>query len=263
MPITCSVPVPNPSESEFLARDKIVMRCAYASQNALGRLCDEKVYENDLADRLRFSGLPNVLTQVPIIVRHGDFEKVYRLDLLADGAVYELKTVEQYAGAHFSQIYNYAMCLDIKFIKLLNFRPSKVDGKMRASPFTSAIRHAVQVITTNFKPCSARCPVVQDCLQSLVADIGGFLEVSLYDEALGALTNAPEVRLIVARNGFELGTHPLRMIAEHVGFHVSSFSENVRHQQSHLERLLAMLPLKALHWINFNRDQVSLTTLTK
>lgn len=82
MPITCNADIPNLSEAEFLARDTLVMRCAFASQNEFGRLCDEKVYENDVAERLRSSGMPNVLTHVPIEVRHGCFEKIYRLDLV-------------------------------------------------------------------------------------------------------------------------------------------------------------------------------------
>ena len=62
----------------FDVRDKIVMRCAYDAQNALGRLCDEKVYETDLTRRLRAVDLRKVHTQVPVRVVHGDFQKEYR-----------------------------------------------------------------------------------------------------------------------------------------------------------------------------------------
>jgi hypothetical protein len=56
MPITSQVRFRNLTPAEFDERDAVVMRCAYASQNALGRLCDERVYENDLAGRLRAEG---------------------------------------------------------------------------------------------------------------------------------------------------------------------------------------------------------------
>jgi len=263
MPISCKISIPNLSEDEFLARDAVVMRCAYASQNILGRLCEEKVYENDLAARLRSLGTLNVLTQVPIEINHGVFKKEYRLDLVADGAVYELKTVDHYTGAHFSQVYNYAMCLDIKFIKLLNFRPSKVDGKLRVSPITSAIRHTAQIIPDSFTPVSSRCAELRQHLQALLNDLGGFLETNIYTEALSALTKSQEVRLVVVRDGLELGSHPLRLLDRQIGFHVSSHTQCVLQQRTHLERLFATLPLKALHWINFNHEQVNLSTLKK
>ncbi len=263
MPIICKTPVANLSREEFLERDDIVMDCAYASQNKLGRLCDERVYERDLADRLKAAGMRDVLTQVPIVVTHGSFAKEYRLDLVADAAVYELKTVDQYAGAHFCQVLNYAMCLDIRFIKLLNFRPSKVDGKLRVSAVNDADRHAARIICESWMPLSPRCHLLKDHLHALVSDLGGYLEVSLYDEALSVLTESPETRLTVTRDDLELGTHSLRMLAEHVGFYVSGFTQSIGFQRSHLQRLFALLPLKGLHWINFNHRDITLMTLLK
>jgi hypothetical protein len=73
MPIICDLPIKSLNRAKFVQRDELIMKCAYASQNKLGRLCDEKVYENDLADRLRAAGMGSVLTQVPIVVAHGGF----------------------------------------------------------------------------------------------------------------------------------------------------------------------------------------------
>ena len=78
MPIERSICIQNVSKEVFDVRDKIVMRCAYDAQNALGRLCDEKVYETDLTRRLRAVGFREVHTQVPVRVVHGDFQKEYR-----------------------------------------------------------------------------------------------------------------------------------------------------------------------------------------
>lgn len=260
MPIICDSCIPNLTEAEFKERDFIVMRCAYASQNKLGRLCDEKVYERDLVGRLRAEGLPNVLTQVPIVVRHGRFEKEYRLDLVADGAVYELKAVESFARAHLTRAFHYAVCLGIKFIKLLNFRPLRVDGKLLACPITSKIRREARVDEQEFKPMTARCRQLREQLHALVEDLGGYLEADLYDDALGWLTGAPEVRLAVRRDGLELGTHPMRLLAERVGFQVSALSDYLSHHRTHLRCLLAALPLELLHWINFHHHRVMLTS---
>ena len=70
MPIQCSLTIPPLSDAAFAEIDHAVMACAYASQNSLGRLYDERVYENDMAARLRAwqSG-----AQRPILLDFGDF----------------------------------------------------------------------------------------------------------------------------------------------------------------------------------------------
>ncbi len=79
------------SADEFEKRDYRVMGHAYASQNELGRLCDECAYEADLKARLLADGFQSVQTQVPVTVSHRDFSKTYRLDLIADDALYDFK----------------------------------------------------------------------------------------------------------------------------------------------------------------------------
>jgi hypothetical protein len=63
MPIHCEIATSWVSDEEFDAIDGAVMRCAYASHNKLGRLCEERVYENDLSMRLRAEGWKDVQTQ--------------------------------------------------------------------------------------------------------------------------------------------------------------------------------------------------------
>jgi hypothetical protein len=91
MPIHCPINVPALSADEFEKLDYRVMGHAYASQNELGRLCDECAYEADLKARLLADGFRSVQTQVPVTVTHGDFSKTYRLDLVPGDALYELK----------------------------------------------------------------------------------------------------------------------------------------------------------------------------
>lgn len=263
MPIACAIPIANLTRGEFIERDELIMKCAYATQNKLGRLCDEQVYENELAERLRAAGMNSVMTQVPLRVTHGSFTKEYRLDLVANDAVYELKTVTQFVPAHDTQVFNYAMCLGIHCIKLLNFSDTRVTGKLRITPFTADQRLACKVSTDGWQPLSSRCQLLKEHLKNLVEDLGGFLEASLYAEALSCILAAPETRLTVTSNGIDLGTHSLPMLAEHIAFHVSSYTDYVEQQRPHLQRLLATLPLKCLHWINFNHQDITLTTLIK
>ena len=98
MPIHCVLPVRSLRADEFEQRDYRVMGHAYACQNELGRLCDEGVYEADLKARLLAEGFHEVHTQVPVTVTHDSFSKTYYLDLIADDALYELKTNKALTG---------------------------------------------------------------------------------------------------------------------------------------------------------------------
>jgi GxxExxY protein len=157
MPIHCPIPIAPLSKADVEAIDSVVMNCAYASQNLLGRLCEERVYENDLAARLRAEGVKDVHTQVPISVSHNHFTKVYRLDLVVNQMVYELKAVDALISAHEAQVYNYAALLGIPFTKLLNFGQPSVVGKLKASPFADTDRFAVTVDRRRWKALSEPC----------------------------------------------------------------------------------------------------------
>src|ERR1041384_4419640 len=109
MPICSPLEIRNLTPAEFDEIDSVVMRCAYASRDSLGRFCDERVYENDLHARLRTVSILEVHTQVPVTAINGTFEKTYRLDLVVDHAIYELKAVTALTGEHDAQALHYAM----------------------------------------------------------------------------------------------------------------------------------------------------------
>jgi hypothetical protein len=69
------------SQKDFARLDYAVMRHAFESQNQLGRLGEEMIYQNDLAARLQAAGLP-ARKEVPVVVTHRDFAKTYWLDLV-------------------------------------------------------------------------------------------------------------------------------------------------------------------------------------
>ena len=106
MPIHCPVSIASLSADEFEKLDYRVMGHAYASQNELGRLCDECAYQADLKARLLADGFRSVLTEVPVTVTHGNFSKKYFLDLIADNALYELKADAALIGEHETQLFN-------------------------------------------------------------------------------------------------------------------------------------------------------------
>lgn len=113
MPIHCPIQIRPLSGEAFAEIDRVVMSCAYVSQNTLGRLCDERVYENDLAARLNMQGISEVRTQVPVTVTHSAFSKRYRLGLVVRQMIYELKTVIAFGPEHDTQTIHYAVLLEL------------------------------------------------------------------------------------------------------------------------------------------------------
>ena len=107
MPINCPLDIRPLTPERFQELDYRVMGHAFSSHNRLGRLCEEDAYQRDLQARLLADGFRCVHIEEPITVSHADFTKVYLLDLVADDAVYELKTVAALNDEHQAQLLNY------------------------------------------------------------------------------------------------------------------------------------------------------------
>src|SRR5690606_1128440 len=135
-PVHCRVSFRPLTVEEFKELDYRIMGHAFDCQNALGRLCDEAIYESDLADRLRRDGFRRVVCQLPLTVTHRDFVKTYYLDLVVDGALYELKTVSSLNTRHDAQLINYMLLLGRSCGKLLNFGSDRVEGQLVVSAVT-------------------------------------------------------------------------------------------------------------------------------
>ena len=81
MPVSCSISIGKLSTDEFRELDYRVMRHAFDSQNELGRLADERIYQADLAARLRSAGMM-VSREVEVQLLHREFCKSLFLDLI-------------------------------------------------------------------------------------------------------------------------------------------------------------------------------------
>lgn len=265
MPIHCPIAIRNLTQPEFDDRDEVVMRCAYASQNALSRMCDERVYETDLALRLLAEGMKNIFTQTPVTVAHDGFEKVYRLDLVADDALYELKTTTALVAQHDAQALHYAMLVAVNHAKLLNFRPGKVQGRLRFNVMMPDERRRLVWNEAGWRPLSACCKKLYKRLRIVLEDWGGFLDTHLYEEALvhfcGGEAQVVQ-RVSITRNGVELGTQAMNVHDAGLGFVVTSFHD-ASHQRTHLQRLLDATGLRALQWFNLNRATIECVTLER
>lgn len=266
MPIQCAIPIQPITDDEFNAIDKVVMGCAYAAQNRLGRLCDEHVYENDVAARLRAEGFTDVHTQVQVTVSHRVFQKIYRIDLVVCGMVYELKVIKAFGSAHDAQVYHYAALLGISLIKLINFGSVAVEGRLRACPFSTIDRYKVTVNRHRWEPLSARCDALASDAEACFRSWGGFLDARLYEEALVWFNGgdlACEQRLPVVRDNLALGEHSVHSHALECAFIVTSMSEDTAAHEIQLHRLLDVLPIRAWQWINIHHHEMQLITIRK
>ncbi len=266
MPIYCPVPIAALSADEFEKLDYRVMGDAYASQNELGRLCDECAYEADLKARLLADGFKSVQTQIPVTVSHGDFSKTYRLDLIAEDALYELKAETTLVGEHETQLLHYMFLLGIQRAKLLNFRPPKVQGKIIATSLTQDQRRQFAPFTERWCDLTPACAVLRQTMLDLLHDWGAFLDFALYQEAIIKFLGGPinvERRVNLHRDRLELGGQRMLMHAPGVAFRITAFTESQSHIEHHLGRLLALTDLQAVQWINLNHSRIEFTTIKK
>jgi GxxExxY protein len=253
------------SDAEFEVIDYRVMCCAFASQNELGRLCEERVYENDLAARLRAQGMAEVHTQLPVIVSHNNFRKMYRLDVVANGVLYELKAVSALTVAHEAQGINYSAMLGLDRFKLINFGSASVDGRLKRCPFLDFDRRNIVISRDSWTPISRSCEILIRDAESCLRDWGGFLEASLYNEALVFLNGGEDLcvrRLPVTRDGVQLGNHSLNLIEDDIAFEVTALAD-VSAYEKQLSRLMQLLPIRAWQLINIYHSKMTVVTLKK
>lgn len=265
MPIHAELMLKSVSDCDFAVIDEVVMRAAYATQNKFGRLFDERVYENDLAGRLRAEGF-EVHTQVPIRVVHRSFEKSYSLDLIVNQMLYEIKVVSLLLDEHKAQALNYAMLQDIRRVKLLNFGEPRVRGQLLLNAVSGEERYQPKLRKTGWRILSPQCEALLAYLRAIIKDWGTHLSSHLYNEALvhhfGGETHCLK-RLDVKTKTTKLGTHLLQLHGAEHAFTVTALTRNQTLFRNHIDTLLTHTDLQAIQWINLNHARVEITTVEK
>jgi GxxExxY protein len=259
MPIHRAISLPDVSPDDFGRIDAVVMRHAYDAHNRLGRLFEERVYENELARTLNAAG-HEVHTQVPVTVTLDGFEKIYYLDLIVDQMPYELKSVAKLLPEHKAQALHYAMLMDVRRIKLVNFRNNRVEGDLCFSPVSDALRRRARFHTGAWKPQTEICERLLQQLRDLIADWGTHLSARLYTDALVHFSGGDERCLMRVPVG-DLGTHLLQSHAPGTGFLLTSLTRGIEDYRHHLMRLISHLQITALQWFNLDHSTVACETL--
>lgn len=265
MPIHRSIELETISDAGFEMVDGAVMRCAYAAQNHFGSRFSERVYENDVAARLRAEGF-EVQTQVPVTVTHGSFEKTYLLDLLVNRMLYELKAVSELVPEHDMQALHYAILQDVRLVKLINFGGSRVRGRLLTNAMHGVNRHEPKMERTDWHPLSDNCERLVRRLKDIMCDLGTHLDTRLYNEILvhsfGGEAHCLQ-RVEVCVDGETRGTHLVQFHSPRHAFALTSFNGPQTNYLRHLEVLLRHVSgVAGVQWINLNHSRMEITTVS-
>lgn len=264
MPIECPVTFERLPKQAFQELDFEIMNLAFETHRLLGRSCDEEIYHNDLSARIEAAELGITSLEVAIHVRHGSFFKDYRMDLVVGAqAVYELKVAREIAPQHEGQTLNYLLLVNGEHGKVVNFGGASVGHRFVNNPVTHEERYRYSLRAAH----SWRGPeMLKKSMVEFIEDIGLFLEAPLYNQALVHHYGGPDhaiERRSMSLSGVALGQQSFQMCGTDEAFRITTLSRNLSAQRQSLNRLLQLSDLKALHWINLNRHQVELTTLTR
>jgi GxxExxY protein len=265
MPIQISQPVKLYSEQEFHDLDFQVMRLAFDAHNQLGRLYDEKIYQNELIKLCQEKGL-KTSSEVEIQLMHGSFVKNLFIDLLIEeGGIYELKAATMITPSHKTQTLGYLFLTDTLHGKIINFRPPSVEHEFVSTTLRFADRQNFSVCNKHWISKSEAAQKLKAIATALFSDWGVFLDTALYREAICHLYskgNNIEQSIEVKNGSTVLGKQNLPLLSPEESFCISSVRNGLSTYQAHLQRFLGHTPLKHLHWININNLDVQFQTLS-
>jgi len=266
MPIFTSAPITVFDQESFHVVDKIATGCAFDIHNGMGRYLDERLYQAELAARLKDRRL-TVLREMKITLTLDSFTRDYYVDILVNGGVIiETKTAEALAPAHRAQVLNYLYLCGLHHATLLNFRTERVQHEFVSSSLTLEQRRQVSWNLGDWKPLSAGCETLHGTMQRALADWGSGLDPTLYRDAvthfLGGEAKVIREVKVASEHGL-LGTQKVHLLADDIAFSVTASIHRPQVVLEHHRRFLQHTPLRAIQWINLNRHTVTLHTIQK
>lgn len=264
MPIYCSASLSPVDQEAFHALDKKVMKHAFAIHNELGRFFAEDIYQAELARRCVLEGLC-AQREVMVCIEYSTFRKEYYLDLLlSSGSICELKCVAGLVNRHDSQVINYLLLTGLQYGKLINFRPESVEARFVSTGLSYEARQRFHVDDSKWQGGGKMSTLLYLALHNLLADLGAFLSVDLYRDALIHLVGG-ETRVVrpvdVISGGEIVGQKKMCLLDEETAFHLSAMSKRMPEYEMHLQRLLAHTTLRTMPWVNFDQGRIGLKTL--
>ncbi len=253
------------SKDDFYAIDYKVMGLVFSIHSDLGRLWNEKIYQNELAYRCQKAGFEKVATEVLIQVSYLDFRKFFYVDLiLNDAVIYELKTAQSLAGEHQQQVLNYLFLLGLHHAKLINMRPPSVESRFVSTRLTPEKRYNYKIEDKYWQELDEDSIKLKQLFVNLLNEWGAFLDTTLFYDAINHFYGGEEnvVKMIEAKsNSHILGRQKVHLINSEIAFNISSMTKDEKYYEHNLRKFLNYTSLKAIQWINFNHDLIIFNTI--
>ena len=265
MPIRIATPTRRISEHEFKEIDFEVMRCAFQLHNEMGKLFQEVQYQHEMLALVKHKLA--VQREVTISVTHKSFSKQLRIDfLVGEGVIYEFKKTESIAPAHEAQLLQYMLLASVKRGKVVNFGEQSVTGNLISTKLNYSNRIDLQFDFTDWKAKDAAAQVFSAIVIELLQDIGGFLSLQLYYEAVVDLLGGnEEVIRPVKVKSYSLNTLVVdtRTVSETTAFKLTSFKKGQKAYATQLQKFLAKTNLLRILWVNLHQHRVTFHIITK
>lgn len=210
--------------------------------------------------------MEKVAAEVPIYVSYEDFTKTYKIDLLINNGIYELKTAQTLTGEHEKQTINYLMLTGLNHAKLINMRPPSVQHRFVSTNITPTKRYEFTVDYEQWQELDEDSAWLERMFKRLLDEWGTFLDVNLFYEAMVHFRGGEEkvVKEIEVMDGARiLGRQKAHLLNSNIAFKISSVTKDERHYENHFRRFVRYTPLNAIQWINFNYDKVVFKTILK
>lgn len=257
MPISIETELVRPSQQEFSRIAYDVMAEIFSIHKTLGRLFDERVYKNAIAERLE-----TAQSEVPIHVSYGDFKKTYFMDLLiAKSAVFELKAANALNARHRSQVLNYLLLAELPHGKLVNLRTESVEHEFVNTSLTHTDRIKFGVVCSDWNETEGFNYSKRALIADMLKDWGTGLDIALYREAIYHFCGAKECNIRVGLNGNFVSNQTMDLCDSKTAIAVTTFENLSEQYQKHLFRIINSTPLNAIQWINISPTQLTFKTL--
>jgi GxxExxY protein len=264
VPIKVNASIRHLNQGEFAEVAYEVMDHVFAIHNEMGRFLDEAIYRRAVAGRVEGDSQ----TEVLIRVSFEDFFKDYYMDLLvAGGAVFELKAVQQLVPAHRSQLLNYLLLCELSHGKLVNLRGDKVEHEFVNTHLKHSDRTNFQVTDREWNEPDATGVSLREWLLAFLRDVGTGLDIYLYESAVSHFFGGEDAVLHevdILLEGQHLGRQKVPLAAPNWAFKVTTIDNaQLSRFEDHARRFLQHTKLDGLQWINITRSLVSFRTVTK
>ena len=239
---------------------------AFDVQDEFGRVCDERIYQTEVALRCRADGFADVETEVPIHVTHGSYRKTVYMDLLIDYcAMFELKAADALHDEHWRQALNYLLLTGLRHGKLVNLKPPSVEHEFVSTTLTESARREFAIDEAHWVSRDEDDVWLRATIEELLDDWGAFVDTSFFIGAIchfrGGEPNVVRPVEIFGTEGRVLGTQHCRLLNPRAAFTITAMRKDTEAYRASLRKFLSHTKLATIHWINLNGHTIQLQSL--